>query len=412
MLAIAWQRRGKSSYLDIGTVFAIVVTIYGLFPALAFILASQDIGYVYDNRMRGYPNIPIIEQVQVVFLSFLATFCLAYAMMRRFQNTVYNHHADAGRYIWLILAIAILLALVPSIMKILLGVEFSADYVGSYIELRNYPVIVQQIFGVVDQLFFAFMIASIVFWVAYKPHLYVYILIVVLLNIIYASVSGGSRTSAFMGFFAYLISVSIYVKSISFRQLAPFGVGALVLFMFAGYWRAQQDGLPLLTLIQGGEFVALFSNSIDLELRIAEGSAAAFKHSFIAVDILKMIPSQLLNIEKIDPGTWYVQTYYPEYYASGGGFAFGTIAESVMGYGASEAAVRGGLLGVIFATAGNRLMERNGTILSVFIYVWLTAICYQSFRDTTFTFLTRSIYQILPLLILLRFVGFRPRPNA
>ncbi len=409
---VSFKRRGKPSFLDIGTIFAIIVTIYGFFPGVAIILASRDIGYIEDGRMIGYPDIFSIEQVQVIFLFFLTSFCASYFLFRKFGNETHDYQEEAGKYIWLIFSIALLLAAVTPVMKILLGVEFSTDYIGTYTELRNFPLIIQQIFGVIDQLSFSFMIASIVFAIAYKPHWYIYIMAIVLLNIGYASVSGGSRTAAFIGFFAYLVAVSIFVRTVNFRQLAPFGAAALVLFMLAGYWRSEQADLSVLSIIQGGEFMALFVNSVDLQARIADGTAAAFRYSFTAIDFLKMIPAQLLAIEKVDPGTWYVQTFYPEYYAAGGGFAFGAIAESVMGLGPTDAAIRGALLGFVFAFAGNRLIERRSSILGIFIYVWLTVVCYQSFRDTTFSFMTRSLYQILPIFVLLRFVGFRPRESA
>ena len=411
---IILNRKFKSSsmYIDLGMIFIVICSVYGMIPSVGFLLTENGIGYIKDNRILGYFDIRSVEHVQLLFLLFFIGFGSAYCLFRKQSEFVPSNIKFQQKYLTATLSVYLMCLMSVPAIKYLLGVNFSEDYIGTYLELRNYPIILQQIFNVIDQLTFSFMVASVVFALRYRPQWGKYIFLALTINMIYASLSGGSRTTAFLGFIAYVVAASIFVRPVSFIRLLPVGFLSLMLFMAAGYWRGQAGENPVLTAIQGGEFMALFINSVDLSERVLSGEAASFLQRLVIADIAKMVPSQLWLGQKLDPATWYAETFYPAYYAAGGGFAFGALSEAVMGFGVADAVVRGLLLGAIFGYAGNRLMGRNATIFSVFVYVWLIVICYQSYRDTTFSFLARSIYQVVPLYLLLRFIGSPPGQRA
>jgi hypothetical protein len=190
-------------------------------------------------------------------------------------------------------------------------------------------------------------------------------------------------------------------------RIAMLGAPALVLFMIGGLIRDNNPDGGLLDLFQSGEFTALFINAVDLRQRFEDGYAAEFRFAFYLVDVIRLIPSQLLGDFKIDPATWYVETFYPDYFDAGGGLAFGLMAESAAGFGAPEAFLRGLLLGWAYAALANRLTRNGSSILKIYIYVWLVVMSYQSFRDTTFTLITRSLYQVIPVVLFVSFVERR-----
>lgn len=412
LIILTRKFQSNAMHIDLGMIFIIVCAVYGFVPAIGVLLAENGIGFIEDNRMLGYFDIESVYYIQTLFFAFFCSFGVSYCYVRK--KSEFNVQNIEVKQKYLIATISVYLMCLSSVpvIKYLLGVDFSEDYIGTYTELRNYPIIIQQIFGVIDQLTFSFMIATVVFALKYRPHWGRYIFIALVINMLYASVSGGSRTTAFLGFIAYVVAASILVKPVSFIRLLPIGIFSLILFMAAGYWRGQTGEDPILTAIQGGEFMALFVNSVDLSEHILSGEAANYVHRLVLADIAKMVPSQLWLGQKLDPATWYAETFYPDYYAAGGGFAFGTLSEAVMGFGLGDAIVRGLLLGGVFAHAGNKLMGRNTTIFSVFLYVWLIVICYQSYRDTTFSFLARGIYQVIPVFLLLRFIGYAPGQKA
>ena len=112
------------------------------------------------------------------------------------------------------------------------------------------------------------------------------------------------------------------------------------------------------------------------------------------------VPQQLLPIKKIDPSEWYLgvkgindQT----------GYMFGVIAQSVIGFGLLELALRGAVLGVIFAAAGRWYTRRSSRFLPTLFYVWLCVWSYYTFRASTFYLLSPIIYRVLPALALIYF---------
>ena len=125
------------------------------------------------------------------------------------------------------------------------------------------------------------------------------------------------------------------------------------------------------------------------------------------MDIFRLIPSQLVGGFKLDPAQWYAETFYPDYYDAGGGFAFGILSECAAGFGQTEAAVRGLILGLIFRFFRNLLIGQTTSVSKVFIYVWMITVCYQSYRDTTLSMAVRAMYQVVPILMVISLFGRR-----
>lgn len=404
-IQMAVARRGKAQFLDIGLMFVIIVSIYGIFPSVGFILASFGIGEIADGRQPGYPNIYLIEYIESLFVVFLLGFILTYIAIRRYSTVRQDHSSIGASYFGPVVFSAIALLVAIPLAKIFLGVRFSSDYAGTYTELRTLPLLFQQLFNVAEQVSFALVLCAIVCATAARPERHRQYLVGIVLYIVYAILSGGSRSQAFLSFFAYLVAVSIYVPGFNFRRLIPIGLAGLALFMIAGFVRGYTEGDSYLALLQSGEFMSLFVTGIDLKQRVDAGFVGDFGLQFYLVDFLRFVPSQVVGADKIDPATWYVQTFYPDFYDSGGGLAFGAMAESVVGFGRSEAAMRGAVLGAIFAFAANRLVDRRVGLISVFVYVWLAVVSYQSFRDTTLSFVSRGVFQVFPVILILLLVG-------
>lgn len=397
----ARQRRGKTRFLDLGQAFLIVVLVYGMVPGLGFLLAHVGVGQIIDSRLAGGYDVSQIERVQWMFICFATSFAVVYNYVRRYEPVAADHRASARKPArWLTWLAATLVVGLPFLLGAA-GSSVGDDYISSYTALRSAPLIVQQLFGIVTQLSFSATVAAIVYSIAARPERHLRVAGILVVYLLYATLAGGSRSMAFLSFFAYLVAASIYVRGFTFGRVVLVGVPALVLFMLAGLLRDNDPDGNYLGLLQTGEFTALFINAIDLQDRFDSGFASEFRFAFYFVDLIRLIPSQLLGGGKLDPAQWYVATFYEDYYDAGGGLAFGLLAESVAGMGAVEAIVRGALLAFIFAWAANRLMGRRVTVTRVFIYTWLVVLAYQSYRDTTLSLVVRAMYQLLPLLALL-----------
>lgn len=452
-------RRGRAGFVDIGWVFMMVLLIYGVVPGLGFMLAHLGIGQILDQRLAGGADPAVVEDVQLTYLSFALGFALAYTLVRRFgpplrvpaglwrfvwrpgppgqmfvarpdtpivepaggggagreRQAAPDHGAQASRQVlWLIpLTIALLIAL--AMVRSLFGAAQSGDYASSYTAFRSMPLLLQQLVGIATQTSFALLVAAIVFAVAAWPEKHFMVATLLACLLIYASLGGGSRSTAFLCFFAYIVATSVYVPRFSISKVVALGAAALALFMFAGLMRDQMSGGASLGLLQSGEFTSVFINAIDLRQRLAGAAPTDSWLAFYFVDLLRLFPSQLVGSVKFDPASWYVQTFYSDYYQQGGGLAFGTIAEAAIGLGAPEATVRGALLGLAFAWLANRLIEGPSSVIRVVVYVWLTVLSYQSIRDTTFSLAARALFQLLPLvglLVLTRHIRFRWKPKG
>lgn len=402
-------RRDRSQYIDIGWAFFAIVLVYGIVPGVGFALAELGIGELIDSRMSGGFDTDVVEGVQLTFIAFVLGFATFYSRFRRFSRVRHDHRREARPKVGMLITLTFVLAAGQPAIKWWLGVQGGSEYIDSYTELRSLPLIYQQLLGVMFQVSFASILAAVVFAVASRPEAHVRVALVLGVFVVYASLGGGMRMVAFLSFFAYLVAASIYVRGFSTAKVVALALPALLLFMLAGVLRENNPDSNFLGIFQSGEFTSLFINAIDIKQRLDDGAGAEVRFAIYLVDVLRLIPAQVFGGEKLDPATWYVQSFYPDYHDAGGGLAFGLMAESVAGFGAPEAFLRGALLALLFAWVGNRLADRAASPAAVFAYVWFVVMSYQSFRDTTLTIMTRGLYQLLPILLLLMLTSRRPR---
>lgn len=394
------HRGGGMVPIDLGLVFVGIVFLYAWLPLLGLVLAQHGYGMLQDQRVvDDLPSSAEMVAVGGGYLAFLAGFALAYGWrVKPAPSSMVLVRGDRLRAV-MITALTVLLILFNSLVENMLGVWGGGSYIESYTAARHLPLVAQQVLNGLAQFRFAGGLAAMVFIIAWKPHLHRYVALAVSLLLLDAIFSGGSRTLGFLLAFAYLICVSIYVRSLQMRHFFLLAAAGSMLFVFAGVLRADHgfDAL-MLAPFQGGEFLSVFINSVDLLRQSAMGGGIDAPWQLYWVDVLRLIPQQLLWFEKLDPSVWYVSTYYPEFYDAGGGLAFGAIAESVIGFGVTEAFVKGGLLGVAYAFIANRCTSGPLTPLKVFVYVWCVVMSYQAIRDTTFSVFPRFVFQVLPVI--------------
>jgi hypothetical protein len=406
MLAAYHSRRcGRTGHIDLGLVFTGIVFVYAWFPLLGLVLAQHGCGVLQDNRvMNDFPASSEIVTVGACYLAFIAGFAIFYGWRRKVAPASMAPVMSNWLQVLVISAIAGLLIFSKFQGGSLLGVGAGKSYIDSYTQLRHLPLVAQQIMNGLVQSSFAASLAVMVFLMAWKPPLHRYVALAVFVLLLSATFSGGSRTFGFLLAFSYMVCFSIYVQKIKIRHLVLLAVVGLLLFIFAGVFRAN-GGFDALMLapFQGGEFFSVFINSVDLPRRIAEGGNQDIPWQICWVDLFRYIPQQFFGFEKLDPSVWYTKTYYPEYYDAGGGLAFGAIAESVTGFGIVEAFVKGSLLGAAYAFVANCCTSGRITPMRAFVYVWFVVMSYQAIRDTSFSVFPRFVFQVLPVILIFSF---------
>jgi hypothetical protein len=130
------------------------------------------------------------------------------------------------------------------------------------------------------------------------------------------------------------------------------------------------------------------------------GQLGAIPAQLYVSDFLAPVPQQLLPMKKVDPSVWYLDVRGIN---DGAGYMFGVVAQSVVGCGLIELALRGAIVAVLFAWAHRWYAQRSSQFLPTLVYVWLCVWSFYTFRASTFYLLSPIIYRILPAVSLIYF---------
>jgi hypothetical protein len=412
---------GRHHPLELGVFFAWVGCAYGALPLVGIALASWDIGELHDSRLGGsVPDSAAVSRVGLMYLLFLAGFALAYGFVQSragAQPDPDDVERPARRDLWIAVALLVAVKGTMVISRAALGIQRGEDYLATYTEFAGQPLIVQQLAGILTASELSVTILVIVVVMARHQRWHVWLAGLVLVQIAVAIAGGGSRTNAFACALAYVVARSLYDRRMRLSFVVAWSGAGLALFLLAGLLRQTRlggDDLSGLYLLQGGEFLSIFYNSLDLSERLQDFDSAVLRAGLYTVDILRVIPRQVIGDLKLDPATVYVSTYYPEFSEAGGGLAFGAIAESTIGFGPLEALVRGTLVGGAYALIRNICLRGRLSVIDAFVYTWFFVLSYQAIRDTTFSVFPRFLFQVVPLLLVLWATGSlrRKHPGA
>jgi hypothetical protein len=155
---------------------------------------------------------------------------------------------------------------------------------------------------------------------------------------------------------------------------APIAILALILYGALRDYPVDDWG----RILYSGEFLVTFKPS-NLEFgaygKIAEdvlGKAPVDDFPTFAKAFVSALPRVLAPLRPEGFGEWFSRTYYPEYWAIGGGYASNLAIESLLNWGVLGPAILGGLLG-LFVTALTLIggPTRIGQGVAVFSFVFV-----------------------------------------
>lgn len=401
------REQGSIPYFELGMFYVLIVSIYSLYPVLSYVWGGQS--YSIENDLRLYIAQPTPQEVGLIewyYAIYLASFVCVYLV---FRGKFLNRRIVIEKPSQSTAAIVLITFLAVKLFFIILGFYYNLDsqtYSESYLVVLGLPLILHQVFnnltGITLTLNIIIMMLlvmdykkrrSVIFaWIAFE-------LMAVFVNL-------GSRTSLFILLLSFIILYHSIVKPPRIKIIAIEASLILMLFMVQGLLRGGTDvsinEISSKLLIRGGEFETLFGNAFDLYRIKEEGRIINLSLTELYLsDLLRPIPQQLLPFEKLNISLWYVQTYYSYVSELGGGFAFGTISESIVGMGWIDLIWRGGLLGLIFAKLHRYFSLNRRTFWKSAFYIWMLVMSYQAFRSTTFSLFGQFLYQFLiPMLMI------------
>jgi hypothetical protein len=114
-----------------------------------------------------------------------------------------------------------------------------------------------------------------------------------------------------------------------------------------------------------------------------------------------------------------METFHSELADSGGGLAFGAVAEGLMGSGWPDLVLRGVLVGIVLSWFDRIVCAEGARFWKFAFFLWLLCSCYLIFRATTFALIPTFFYRFLPAMVavvvvaeLLRAAAAPPDPGA
>jgi hypothetical protein len=405
LFVILWrsQFRPWLSYVDAGLVFPLVIVLYTAFPLISFNSFSFNFGAAGDNRLNSIVlTDDLISTVWLCSNLAMAGFGGAYLMFRRSRMPLLPRNCTyAIPALWTGLMVSGVVSIVLFLMR------GRGGYLDEYAFINQLPTSVVQLVNISSALFMASILGLGAIYV--RDRLYLAIAVAGGAAVFFLATSQ-ARSSLMLDLFGILAAFDMFRRRLSPPVLAA-GAGVLLTaFLALGFVRESGE---IFTDVAGrNEFIAVFVTAIDIRQLYITGSTLDMNANLLLSDFLRLIPQQLLSFEKVDPASWYVETFYPQYAQAGGGLAFGMVSESILGGGPLAALLRGLALGTAVSATINFLTAR-ATLWRAIIYLWLLVTLYQSFRDTTFTLGGRFLFQFGPaLLVLMILTHLLPRRQA
>ncbi|MES2176517.1 MAG: oligosaccharide repeat unit polymerase [Gemmatimonadota bacterium] len=394
---------GDLPYFETGFFFTVLVTIYSIYGPIAGIIG--DLRYTPLNDLRLWLMKPTGEEIaRIAWLhaALLASFATAYVLVRRRVPRIEQgiERPDASTLIILI-ALYIAIKIFFLFLVAFFGLRFET-YADEFRVVRSLPLIFMQLNnhlgGMLNSVQLLILLSLFANYEKYKRVIFVWLGTSTVLAVAHF----GSRTELFLLLLSAVIAYHRLVKPLSGRIVVAIGIAMLSAFLILGVIRLLQSA-TVDEASTTSEFDALFTTAVDLARRNDYHTNLPPPPTRLYNDVLALIPQQLIPIQKGDMAVWYLKSYHEDVYEEGGGYAFGIVAEAVVGYGLIELVIRGMLLGAMMAAFHRWYARTRHTVWTLGLYTWVTAISYLSYRNTTFTPIVILFFRFLPLYLIVRF---------
>lgn len=400
-LYVLRRRDGQIDFFELGVLYSGIVALYAVFPGIEFLTGGLSFSVLSDYRL--YRANPSPEEAGVIFryyAVYLICFVAAYAKSRASSASEQVPVSGVNRKLfWLLAAAYASTYLFFAALKVIWNLRAPGSYSEAYLLYNDLPplerFLANHMIGVAVLLQLVLMTYLVVNYAKYRRYIYLWVAIEVIGSVAFGI---GSRTGLMVLLLTFAITYSTCVKRLSLRVVGSIGLVLLILFVTLGIVRTMSSAARNIDYSFFGssnEFDALYANAYDLEqLKAAERIGDMFPQIYFA-DLARILPDQIFKSEQIDPSHWYVQNFYPAYADQGGGFAFGAIPESIVGFGWFDVIWRGLLVGWVFGVIQRTYINGRHTFWNYAFYVWATVFSYQTFRVTTLNLLPRAVGMLL-----------------
>jgi hypothetical protein len=404
-VAILYRRDGILPLFESGTLYVSATMLYSLYPLLNFAAGGMAWAGGSDWRLQGYgmtaQEVGAFAWRHVLFLS---SFVIAYLTVRgsprlRFYSAPRPDRAtEVSLSILFITFVGYTYALGAYI-----GPVQSVYQGGTGAELlQRAPYIVAQITHVVFSMRFTVKLAiAMMFMLRWRSiRLRMALFAWIAFEIVTTVTALGPRGEMILLLLTLSLLYHRFVKPVSMKIAVAGGAALLCGFLLFGLARSARshggnfrpgDALSAI-LTSDNEFQVLWADAYDLHVKKEHGELQIPWQLYVS-DFISVVPSQFLPFAKIDPSDWYLDQLGLK--DTGVGLMFGVIAQGVIGRDWQELAIRGMLLGVIFALLHRFYIRHSNSFWMTVIYLFVCIWSYYTFRATSFVLIYMFIYQCL-----------------
>jgi hypothetical protein len=208
----------------------------------------------------------------------------------------------------------------------------------------------------------------------------------------------GARRDMAMLLIAAILLYHRLVKPLAAGPAAALATGLLAGLLGFGFVRDFSG--QSVTWTAANEFQTLFANACDMDTR-RHGLDVPWPIYFS--DLFRLLPRSslaALGSPVFDPSYWYLDLLRVPG-GPGVGRMFGVVPLAMIGWDWPELALRGAVLGLVFAGVHRWYARRSASLWATAFYVFLCLWSYFTVRSTTFHILLYVVYGFLPPLALL-----------
>ena len=409
--------------LDIGSIYMAAFLVYTLLPFVGFLLSGMT--YTPLSAIQLFVLAPTPEQFGIFALRyFVFIFCFAffYLKVRRApQNKVESFIRPDRSVILGFIVLFTLLSAFYLVLKLFFNIDFNTAYdenmYTSYEAYKSLPLFAGQVVTHLNFIFFTVKIGLMVILLTHWEKKSGRLIVVAWLGFIVIGYffKMGARTEIVLLLMAFVLLYDRFVKPIKRAYLFPAGGALLVTFILIGYMRgggkdlkSNLDNLERVTssdyslFSSADEFQAIFAGAYDLHNMKENGLIKDVPWQLHINELLLVLPRQFLPFEKIDPQAWYLDsTEFPQGY-----FMYGPISQAELGLGWIELALRGGLLGFIYAKLHRYYVGNKNSFWVTLFYLFLTIMSYYSIRSSTFYLIVPAIYHFIPTYLIITCISY------
>ncbi len=413
---ILWDRDQALPFFDVGMFCALATLAYTVYPLVNYWVDDFSFGIFSDIRLRFLRISPAeLGFFHLRHVLYLFSFVVSYSMFRGSGIIIGNISVPSHSARHTIVFFFLVLTCYFLLLQIMTGVNYNVSYeaeayASNLAASSRLPLFLLQISNKLGGVLFVFKLALLLIVISKcKQKIWFRILLIwIVAEIIHVFILKGARTGLVLFMMSTALLYHRMIKPLTIKFLIISGASLFLYFIFMGLYRTYIDFSSLQwNLAQtkagifsgGNEFQSLLGTAYDVLQRKEAGVYLPW-YLYINDFITILPPKQLLPFEKVRASEWYLRQIGKS--GLGVGYMWGVISQSIVGLDWLELALRGAVLGFILARLHRWYLKHQSGFMATLVYIFFCLKVYYTFRDTTFSFLSNLVWEIIPFYIMLR----------